>query len=158
MRAACRLRAALELASRDQPAAWRDAEGEFSSTLIGNSNYQAAGPITRPDIPRFTTYLVFLDRYAALRPIAEESDAKGRRLTFLRSVGFLHPERTPFTLALLAAARGSQTSPDASSSALLPASQRVFATGPADDPTALARQLDQRHQRKSHFAACCGNS
>ena len=62
--------------------------------------------IIRPSEAQFKDWLVFMDRYADLRPdrAAEIMTQMNGGLAFLCSIPFLHPARTPWTLELLAAA------------------------------------------------------
>ncbi|NBJ11138.1 phosphatase PAP2 family protein [Microvirga arsenatis] len=68
--------------------------------------YRPLVTITRPTENMFKKQLVFLDRYADLRGdrASEILSQTGGALTFLSSIAFLHPSRTPWTFELLAAA------------------------------------------------------
>jgi len=79
----------------------------FDSTATAlAAAYKPLATIIRPDDDQFHDYLIFLDRYADLRPdrVAEIMTQMGGALAFLSSIAFLHPARTPYTLELLAAA------------------------------------------------------
>jgi membrane-associated phospholipid phosphatase len=78
----------------------------LDTTGFPNATYQDLMAITRPSESQFKDWLVFMDRYADLRPdrAAEIMTQLNGGLTFLCSVPFLHPARTPWTLELLAAA------------------------------------------------------
>jgi membrane-associated phospholipid phosphatase len=71
-----------------------------------NCVYRPLFDITRPDKDKFKKLLVFLDRYADLRGdrASEILSQLGGAIAFLSSVAFLHPDRTHWTLELLAAA------------------------------------------------------
>jgi membrane-associated phospholipid phosphatase len=69
------------------------------------ANYRPLATMTRPTPVQFRRLLVFLDRYADLRGDreAEILTQMGGAVTFLSAIPFLHPERTRYTLELIAA-------------------------------------------------------
>ena len=83
--------------------------GPYIATLNAINAAGAYSPLitmTRPDVALFCNLLVFVDRYADLREdrapeiLSQESGA----VAFLGSIPWLHPERTRWTLELLATA------------------------------------------------------
>jgi membrane-associated phospholipid phosphatase len=74
-------------------------------TMEPSTDYQPLVSMIRPDKTRFADQLVYLSQYAQLRNdrAAEILAQLTPPIAFLGAIGFLHPDRTPKTLELLAA-------------------------------------------------------
>jgi membrane-associated phospholipid phosphatase len=79
-----------------------------SNAALNNGAYNPLVTIIRPDAKVIfeQQQLIFLDTYADLRGdrASEILSQEGGAVTFMASIPFLHPSRTPWTLELLAAA------------------------------------------------------